>query len=53
MQPSGLLIDEKKPGDTTREEIKREMVEAFAAYSGVKEMRPPSTVFLVTARRLL
>ena len=51
MQPSGLLIDEKKPGDTTREEIMREMVEAFAAYSGGIEMLLPSTVFLVTARR--
>jgi hypothetical protein len=51
MQPSGLLIDEKKPDDTTREAIKREMVETFAAYSGGKEMLLPSTVFLVTARR--
>ena len=49
MGPSARLIDEKKPDDAVRATIRREMTEAFA----VKEMRLPSTVFLVTARRLL
>jgi SAM-dependent methyltransferase len=49
--PAGRLIDEKKPDDTVRETIKREMVEAFAAYARGGPMLLPSTVFLVTARR--
>ena len=52
MGPSARLIDEKKPDDAVRATIKREIKEAFAAYAGDKEMRLPSTVFLVTARRL-
>jgi SAM-dependent methyltransferase len=52
MGPSARLIDEKKPGDAVRATIRREITEAFAAYAGDKEMRLPSTVFLVTARRL-
>jgi SAM-dependent methyltransferase len=51
MGPSGRLIDEKKPDEALRETIKREMLEAFAAYAGGKEMLLPSTVFVVTARR--
>jgi len=51
MGPPARLIDEKKPDDTLRETIRREMVQAFAAYSGGEEMRLPSTVLLVTARR--
>jgi ubiquinone/menaquinone biosynthesis C-methylase UbiE len=51
MSPAGRLIDEKKPEDAVRATIKREMTEAFAAYVLGKEMRLPSTVFLVTARR--
>ena len=52
MGPPARLIDEKKPDDAVRETIRREMVEAFAAYAQGKEMRLPSAVFLVTARRL-
>ena len=51
MGPPARLIDEKKPGEAVRETIRREMVEAFAAYAQGKEMLLPSTVFLVTARR--
>jgi SAM-dependent methyltransferase len=51
MGPSARLIDEKKPEDSVRELIKREMTEAFAAYAKGGEMALPSTIFLVTARR--
>ena len=51
MGPPARLIDEKKPSEAVRQTIRREMVEAFAAYAQGKEMRLPSTVFLVTARR--
>jgi SAM-dependent methyltransferase len=51
MGPSGRLIDEKKPDDALRETIRREMVEAFAAYAQGKEMLLPSTVLMVSARR--
>jgi SAM-dependent methyltransferase len=50
MGPPARLIEEKKPGDTVRETIKREMTEAFAAYARGGPMLLPSTVFLVTAR---
>jgi SAM-dependent methyltransferase len=52
MGPPARLIDEKKPDDAVRETIRAEMVEAFAACAQGKEMRLPSAVFLVTARRL-
>jgi SAM-dependent methyltransferase len=51
MGPSGRLIDEKSPDEATRETIRREMTEAFAAYAEGGGMLLPSTVFLVTARR--
>jgi SAM-dependent methyltransferase len=51
MGPPARLIEEKKPNDTVRETIKREMVEAFAAYARGGPMLLPSTVFLVTAGR--
>jgi SAM-dependent methyltransferase len=51
MGPSGRLIDEKKPDAALRETIRREMVQAFAAFAGGKEMLLPSTVFVVTAER--
>jgi hypothetical protein len=51
MGPPARLIEEKKPDDTVRETIKREMVEAFAAYARGGPMLLASTVFLVTARR--
>jgi SAM-dependent methyltransferase len=50
MGPSGRLIDEKKPDETLRQTIRREMVEAFAAHARGKELLLPSTVFVVTAR---
>jgi SAM-dependent methyltransferase len=53
MGPPARLIDEKKPDDAVRETIRREMAEAFAAYAHNGPMLLPSTVFLVTARRLL
>jgi SAM-dependent methyltransferase len=53
MGPPARLIDEKKPDDAVRETIRREMAEAFAAYAHNGSMLLPSTVFLVTARRLL
>ena len=49
--PPSRLIDEKKPDEAVREKIRREMVEAFAAYAQGKSMLLPSTVFIVTARR--
>jgi SAM-dependent methyltransferase len=51
MGPSGRLIDEKKPDDALRERIRQEMIEAFAAFARGQELRLPSTVFVVTARR--
>jgi SAM-dependent methyltransferase len=51
MSPAGRLIDEKKPDDAVREQIRGEMIEAFAAYAGGKPMLLPSTVFIVTAQR--
>ena len=51
MGPSARLIDEKKPDDAVRATIRRDMVEAFAAYVKGNQMPLPSTVFLVTARR--
>jgi SAM-dependent methyltransferase len=50
MGPSGRLIDEKKPEKALRERIRREMVEAFAAYARGKDLLLPSTVFVVMAR---
>jgi SAM-dependent methyltransferase len=51
MGPSGRLIEEKKPEESVRELIKREMTDAFAAYAKGAEMVLPSTIFLVMARR--
>jgi SAM-dependent methyltransferase len=51
MGPSGRLIDEKKPDDAMRETIRREIVEAFAAFAKGREMLLPSTIFLVTGKR--
>ena len=51
MGPSGRLIDEKRPDEAVRQTIRREMVEAFAAYAGGGPLRMPSTVLLVTAQR--
>jgi SAM-dependent methyltransferase len=51
MGPSGRLIDEKKPGEATRQMIQREIEEAFAARIRGGAMALPSTVLLVTARR--
>jgi SAM-dependent methyltransferase len=51
MGPSGRLIDEKQPDAATRESLKREMAEAFAAYMKGGELRLPATIFVVSARR--
>jgi SAM-dependent methyltransferase len=51
MGPSGRLIDEKKPDEATRQTIRREIEEAFAAHLRNGNARLPSTVFLVSARR--
>lgn len=51
MGPSGRLIDEKQPGDATRQTIRREIEEAFAAHLRGGKPMLPSTVLLVTARR--
>ena len=52
MGPAGRLIDEKKPDEALRETIRQEMTQAFAAFARGKEMLLPSTVFVVTGRRL-
>ena len=51
MGPSGRLIDEKQPDEATRQTIRREIEEAFAAALRGGNTRLPSTVFLVTAQR--
>ena len=51
MGPSGRLIDEKNRDETTRQTIRREIEDAFAAYAKRGGARLPATVFLVTARR--
>ena len=51
MGPSGRLIDEKKPDTATREMIRRDIEEAFAAYFRGGNTTLSSTVLLVTARR--
>jgi hypothetical protein len=51
MGPSGRLIDEKRPDDATRQTIRREIGDAFAAHLRDGNTRLPSTVFLLTARR--
>ncbi len=51
MGPPARLIDEKKPDQAVRATIRREMIEAFAAYARGGPMLLPSAVFLVTAQR--
>ncbi len=51
MGPSARLIDEKKPRESVRAVIKREMAEAFRAHMRDGTMLLSSTIFLVTARR--
>jgi SAM-dependent methyltransferase len=51
MGPSGRLIDEKKPDETTRRKIEREIEQALTAYAAGGKTALPSTVLLVTARR--
>jgi SAM-dependent methyltransferase len=51
MGPSGRLIDEKQPDEATRQRIRAEIEEAFAAALRGGNTRLPSTVLLVTARR--
>jgi SAM-dependent methyltransferase len=52
MGPPARLIDEKKPSEAVREAIKRDMIAAFTAHAQGGAISLPSTVFLVTARRL-
>jgi SAM-dependent methyltransferase len=51
MGPSGRLIDEKQPDEATRQRIRAEIEEAFAAALRGGNTRLPSTVLLVTAHR--
>jgi SAM-dependent methyltransferase len=51
MGPSGRLIDEKQPDEATRQALGREMTAAFATHVRDGELRLPSTIFLVSARR--
>jgi SAM-dependent methyltransferase len=51
MGPSGRLIDEKKPNAATREAIRRDIEQAFAAHASDGEASLTSTVLVVTARR--
>jgi SAM-dependent methyltransferase len=51
MGPSARLIDEKQPDDATRQTIRREIEDAFAAHFRGGSATLPSTVLLVTARR--
>jgi len=51
MGPSGRLIDEKQPDEATRQTIRREIEEAFAAALRGGNPHLPSTVFLITALR--
>jgi hypothetical protein len=51
MGPSGRLIDEKQPDEATRQALRREMTEAFAAHVSGGELRLPSAIFLVSAGR--
>jgi SAM-dependent methyltransferase len=51
MGPSGRLIDEKQPDAATREALRRELTQAFAAHVKDGALRLPSAIFLVCARR--
>jgi SAM-dependent methyltransferase len=51
MGPPARLIDEKRPDEAMRATIRREMIEAFAAYAQANGTLLPSTVFVVRARR--
>ena len=51
MSPSGRLIDEKQPDEATREKIRADIEQAFAAAFRGGTTRLPSTVLLVTAQR--
>jgi SAM-dependent methyltransferase len=51
MGPSARVIDEKQADEATRQAIRREIEQAFAAGLGHANTALPSTVLLVTARR--
>jgi SAM-dependent methyltransferase len=51
MGPTARLIEEKKPAETTRQTIAREIEEAFAAKARSGPIRLPATIFLVAACR--
>jgi SAM-dependent methyltransferase len=51
MGPTARLIEEKRPDDTTRQTIAREVEAAFAGEAASGPIRLPATIFLVSARR--
>jgi SAM-dependent methyltransferase len=51
MGPTARLIEEKRPDDTTRQTIAREVEAAFTAEAASGPIRLPATIFLVAARR--
>jgi SAM-dependent methyltransferase len=51
MGPVARLLDEKRPDDATRNLIRREIEDAFAAHFRHGDTNLPSTVLLVSARR--
>ena len=51
MGPTARLIEEKKPGELTRQTIAREIEAAFAAEAKSGPIRLPATIFVVAARR--
>ena len=51
MGPTARLIEEKQPGEATRQTIVREIEAAFAAEARSGPIRLPATIFLVAARR--
>jgi len=51
MGPTARLIEEKKPDETTRQTIAREIEAAFVAEGAAGPIRLPATIFLVAARR--
>jgi SAM-dependent methyltransferase len=51
MGPTARLIEEKQPGEATRQTIVREIEAAFAAEAASGPIRLAATIFLVSARR--
>jgi len=51
MGPTARLLEAKRPDETTRQTIAREIEAAFAAEAATGPIRAPATIFLVSARR--